>query len=302
VKKFAVSALAIAALAGSAMGQPVRFELRLVPQSGTVTSPAGLGVTDLAATPNIGANADRTRRFELQYRVLDLDPNDFDFLTGNPFVAAGLTAASINITVGNTTAGSFDRAQISRFEATTNTPTTPPSSTDQSGLPTPASAAGRAGLHAPYRGGLQNANDNTLPANGRIVTNAAFPAATGGTPAGPVTTGIMGFVPLSISQNNQGAVNFGSDNMAWFGLYSFTFTAANGFGGSGTNVTITAAAEADPNTANSFAWFNDGFAVPVTSGNSTSATQTFQVSAIPAPGAFALLGLGGLIAGRRRRN
>jgi len=26
------------------------------------------------------------------------------------------------------------------------------------------------------------------------------------------------------------------------------------------------------------------------------------VSAIPAPGAFALLGLGGLIAGRRRRN
>gem|GEM_PF-1576236 len=286
MKKFAVSALAIAALAGSAMGQPVRFELRLVPQSGTVTSPAGAGVIDLAATPNIGANADRTRRFELQYRVLDLDPNDA------VFVPAGLAAASINITVGNTTAGSFDRAQLSRFEASTNTPTTPPSSPDLSGLPTPAAAAGRAGLHAPYRGGLSNANDNTLPANGRIVTNAAFPAANPGgmppTPAGPVTTGIMGLLPLSISQPNQGNVNIGSDNTAWFGLYSFTFTAADGFGGSGTNVTITAAAEADPNTANSFGWFNDGTAVPVTSGNAVDAIVTFSISALSPPGACCL--------------
>lgn len=276
MKKFTVSALAVAALAGSAIAQPVRMEFRIVPQTGTPPATVNDGPLTTAGTPITLSGTERTQRYELQYRILDLIPNDDVF-------PAGLTAAEIDITVSNPASGSFARAQLSRFEAQL-AGTVPPTTSDSSGLPSGA-AIGRAGLHSPYRGGMSNQNDNTLPANGTPDVRAGV-------------VGIFSVLPLAISQTNQGNPDVGSPNDAWFGLYSFTFTAADLFSGS---VTITAQAKADPNTQNSFGYFNDGMAVPVTSSNSVPGVTHLNIVAIPAPGAAALVGLGGLVAFRRRR-
>jgi len=244
------------------------MEFRCVRQSGTpnVTPP---GVVDEAIIANLAVQPGSTTRFELQYRILDLNLSD-------AIVPAGLSAASINILSSNAAAGTFTRAQLSRAEAQNAAPAVPPTSPDTSGLPT-GTASVRAGLHAPFRGGLSDSNNNTLPANGTIAAN-----------------GITGILPLTISESGQGNPDAGADNNAWYGLYSFNFVA-----GAGGTTTITAAAVPDPNTGNTFGYFNSGAAVPLNSANSTGCTQLITV--VPAPGALALLGMGGLIAGRRRR-
>lgn len=273
MKKFAVSALAIAALAGAAHAQPVRLEFRLVPQTGTPPAAVTDSALTTPATPITLSGTSRTQRYELQYRVLDLNTADNVF-------PAGLSAAQINITASSPTAGTFARAQLSRFERQTNNATTPPSSPDNSGLPLGGSSTGT-GLHSPFRGGMADQNNNDLPANGTVAPN-----------------GILSILPLTISQPNQGNELIGSPNTAWWGLYSFTFTAADLFGG---DITITAEAQADPNSGNRFGWFSDGAAVPEQSTNATAGVTHLRIVAIPAPGTAALVGLGGLVAFRRRR-
>jgi uncharacterized protein (TIGR03382 family) len=276
VKKFVVSALAVAALAGSALGQaqPVRLEFRIVPQTGTVTTPAGTGIVDSALTtaPGPTLTSGSVQRYALQYRVLDLDPSDA------VNVPAGLSACSINITISGAggAGGSLAAAQLTRFQAQLAN-TTPPASPDVSGLPTGAAAV-RTGMNTPYRGGFSDANNNALPSNGTVVPG-----------------GITGILPLAISQTNQGNANNGIDNTAWYGLYTFNLTVGTVAG----NYTVTAEATADPGSGNRFGWFNDGVAVPAQSANATTGVTHFRI--VPAPGAFALLGLGGLVAGRRRR-
>jgi len=129
-------------------------------------------------------------------------------------------------------------------------------------------------MHRPFRGGIPAPSpNNTHPSNGTIAAN-----------------GITGITPLTLSQPDQGNNNPGE----WYGLYSFEFAYA-----SGGPIVFTAEFIADPNTGNRYAFFNDGNPSPV---QSTSATPgTITVPAVPAPGAMALLGLGGLMAGRRRR-
>jgi len=273
VKKFAVSALAIAALAGSAFGQaPVRLELRILPETGTVTSPAGAGIVQGAPTSAPGPTlaSGTVQRYQLQYRVLDLDPNDA------VNVPAGLSAASINITLNNAAGGTLAQAQLTRHAAQLAGSAAPPSP-DLTGLPT-GTAIARRGLHAPFRGGFADQNNNALPSNGTVAAN-----------------GIINILPLTISQPNQGNANNGIDNNIWYGLYSFNLTV----GGTAGAYTITAEATPDVNTGNRFGWFNDGTAVPVQSSNATTGVTHFSI--VPSPGAFALLGLGGLVAGRRRR-
>ena len=48
-------------------------------------------------------------------------------------------------------------------------------------------------------------------------------------------------------------------------------------------------------------WVGNGYGAAGTSGTWTGTVTLHGVSAVPAPGAMALLGLGGLVAGRRRR-
>jgi len=149
VKKFAVSALAIAALAGSAFGQePVRLELRIIPQTGVLPATVSDLPQTTAGSPINFTAVGQAQRYELQYRVLDLDPSD-----GNN-IPAGLSAASINITVSSAVAGTIGRAQISRAENGQIAGNDRPQNPDTTGLPTPAAASGRQGLHAPFRGGL----------------------------------------------------------------------------------------------------------------------------------------------------
>jgi hypothetical protein len=299
VKKFVVSALAIAALAGSAVGQ-VRFDLRIVAQTGNPTTAPSL-VTDDATQPDSAANRQTVagaKRFELQYRLVDLDTND-------AIHPAGLTTATINITLSNPAAGTLDRALLSTAEAGAGA--RPPRTIGQAAPfngttdTTVAATSGVRGVHSPFRGGFTMSTDNSLAANGILSNN--------GTATGPTNlipgNQILSILPLSLSQNNQGLAGFdltgdGSGPFIaggeWYGLYSFTFIPAAGFGG---DFQIVATAPRDSATNNSFGYFNDGSAIPVQSGNSTDGTAFLRI--VPAPGSFALIAMGGLIAGRRRR-
>ncbi len=53
---------------------------------------------------------------------------------------------------------------------------------------------------------------------------------------------------------------------------------------------------------NAAVWLGNGYGASGTSGTFTGSVTLRGVSEVPAPGAFALLGLGGLAAARRRRN
>lgn len=273
MKKFAVSALAIAALAGTALGQgtstnQVRLELRLVSQIGTPSNPAS-PVTSFDRAD--GRHEDSSsglgvaRRFEVQYRLVDLDGND-------AFVPAGLTSGNLRIVA---TGGTLERAILSKNEARNPSGGLPPVGqsvnldTDNSVISGTATAF--RGLHAPYRGGVPApAPNNDNAANGVFSAGNSV---------------LSGITPLSLSQTDQ-------NDGGWYGLYSFNFLPTAGSG------TVDVSFDADAMTGNRFGFFTDGDPVPVTSPVAQGDTNTILV---PAPGAMALLGLGGLIAGRRRR-
>jgi hypothetical protein len=273
MRTLAVSALVCGALAGAAGGQgpPVRLEFRCVPQIGTPGTMAGPpGVVDVVPTPaNIVLMVEEVQRFELQYRVLDLNPAD-------TIVPAGISAAWINITSGNPPVGSYAPALLSRFERQTNTPLELPGPVDTSGPPTPAGSiiSMSVGLHRPLREGTTK---HGFVPNGSIVSN-----------------GITGILPLAIAAPNQGNVNIGADNTAWYGLYSFNFTAA-----ARGATTFSVMAMPDVNTGNTFGYFNDGVVVPLNSPNSVPCSQ--RITVIPAPGALAILCAWGVTVFRRRR-
>lgn len=276
MKKFAVSALAIAALAGTALGQgtstnQVRLELRLVAQTGTPSNPASTVTSvDAAQHPDTSSGLGVARRFEVQYRLVDLDTND-------AFNPAGLTSGNLRIVA---TGGTLERAILSRAEArnpTSGSPALPSVATSVNLDPDNFIISGNAtigafrGLHAPYRGGIP------APApNNDNAANGVFSAG---------NTVLSGITPLSLTQTDQ-------NDGGWYGLYSFNFLPTAGAG----NVAISF--DADAMTGNRFGFFTDGDPVPVTSPVAQGDSATILV---PAPGAMALLGLGGLIAGRRRR-
>jgi len=288
MKKVLLSAMVVAALTGSAMAQnDARFELRLVRQIGTPGNPGSSNpVVDVADPLNtVACVAGDTLRFELQYRIFDLNIDDDN-------IPAGLSSATINIVSAG---GTLLRAQLSRNEG--GSVATNPVSPDASGLPTgtttttdPAFSgpnSARRGLHAPFRGGMANASLNDLPSNG-IVNVDANPDPGLYAPGSGNT--LLSITPLAIAQPNQGT-SVGAES-TWYGLYSFNYVCGSA------NDQILVSAVADAQTGNRFGYFADGNPVPVTSNN---AIGGFYNIVVPAPGAAALLGLGGLIAARRRR-
>ncbi len=292
MKNVVLSAMIVAALAGTASAQAVRLELRIVRQSGLLPAV----ITDIDNNASVITTPGTSLRFEVQYRIIDLFPS-----TGGAddlIYPAGLTALQFDIR--SDTDGRFEKARISRNENLAGE--VPPTSSDASGNPVPASSAGRRGLHSPFRGGMQTSNVNEYPANGTFLNGNGvavldIDSVVPGNQAGNDSTqgdAIQDIVPLSISQNNQGSefAASGDQSSQWYGLYSFDFIAGS------SNTFVRALIDADPVTFNSFGFFNDGAAVPVTSGNSVNAA--YQVI-IPAPGTVALLGLGGLLVARRRR-
>lgn len=290
MKKVAVfSAVALLALAGSANAQSslggATLELRIVPVDGT----AATGLTRPGANADVLAtDSNRTRRFEVQYRIVD--PNG---------IAAGLSSMQFNITSslsGGTVGRTVDRAALTRFQGQTGN-----LNPGNTGLPvsvggsdtTGASATGHTGLHRPYRGGVPApAPNNNNAANGIPVLGVAGAPSVG-------NPGINLITPLALSQTDQNDGGF-------YGLYSFTVTVGDSSLGTDSDndgfviVNLSAAAIPDGQTGNAWGGFEDGNPVPQTSTLRSNGSASFRVE-IPAPGSLALIGLGGLVATRRRR-
>lgn len=310
MKKFAVSAFAVAMVAGSAVAQlaPVHMDLRIVRQTGgSPPNVPGSGtanaIVDVDANSSFTTSPGAVLRFEVQYRLLDNQ--------GGANALAGLSGLQMDITSSTTTAA-LSRAILSGAEIAPSIPARPPRTPGQPAADpwlNPATAPFRdtsgvgnnplvppnnergTGVHAPFRGGFSTSGDNNLPANGVI---------------SPL--GILGITPLTISQSNQGKAGFSTrqdttdpDNPVdtdflaggeWYGLYSFLVTVGSA------NVDLVAHSTPDAATGNRFAFWHDGQAVPPTS---TDATDGFYHLIVPAPGAAALMGLGGLLVARRRR-
>jgi hypothetical protein len=110
---------------------------------------------------------------------------------------------------------------------------------------------------------------------------------------------IAGTDPIEAPEGNPFAtsvVTNGSPS-AWANLYAFNYTAPNG----ATQGSVTATGFLNIMSSISFQDVNGGQWI-ANQLSSVSAAQTFTFSwTIPTPGAAALLGLGGLVAGRRRR-
>lgn len=283
MKNLAVlSAVALLAAAGAANAQSslagATLELRIVPVDGTAAG----GLTRPGANADVGLNdTNRTRRFEVQYRIND--PNG---------IAAGLSSMQFNITgtlVGGSGVGfALDRAELTRFQGQTGN--LQPGNTGLAVSPggsdtTGASTIGHRGLHRPFRGGIPApAPNNNNPANGII-------------PIGAQAINLI--TPLALSQSDQNDGGF-------YGLYSFTVDVGpanagidpdnDGFA----NILLVASPVADGQTGNRWGGFEFDNPVPQTSQNAINGVANVRVE-IPAPGSLALVGLGGLLAARRRR-
>jgi hypothetical protein len=294
MKKSAVftSIAALLAVAGSAFAQTgaaaaARLELRIVPVN-TSTGANGLNLAYQGDTQHdtvavSDALLARQRRFEVQFRIVEG--------AGFEGFIASLASFQMNITAslsnGTLSTIGFDRAVLTLKQAR-SAPS--PSSldavgaTDTSGNATGPNA-GKAGLHNVWRGGMSpsSAAGNTLPSNGILLAN-----------------GIGLVTPLTLSE--QGATAPSNDVNAWYGLYSFNVTVGDATPGPGpVTVNLTAAAVADAQTGNAWGAYEFGDPIPRTSINATAGHASFDVEAIPAPGAVALMGLGGLLVARRRR-
>jgi hypothetical protein len=247
--------LALAALACAgvpcAFADPVRLELRIVPQSGVPgvlcvydDPPTPLGTADPPreawASPNIA------RRFEVQYRLIDTDASD-------GVSPAGLQSATLNILAASSTAGLWGRALLSISEGQPDAAaaSTPPEPIDCSGLPIQPALRPR-GLHQPFRTLLTGADPSEDTDNG------AF------SPAGLSTIAATAAGP----PHQQAG--------AWFGLYTFEFTPSATFTGS---LTITAASA--PSLGAAYRWYDTlGVIHPVAPASPpTSATITVRVPA-----------------------
>jgi hypothetical protein len=290
MKKFAVlSAVGMLALAGAAYGQgeaaaAATLKMRIVPvddAGGVLTFQNDTAHNDVLVT-DLGTN--RIRRFSVQYQIQEG--------AGFEGIIASLASMQFNVTGsvagGNIVNWGFDRAALSRAQGSN----TVGIAALDSGDPAPASDAtgattgtfaGVTGLHRAWRGGLSPATaaGNALPSNGTIAAN-----------------GIFLITPLSLTQLNQFPAN---DPAAWYGLYDFTVIVGDNTGPGDAIVNLMAAPVADAQTGNSWGGYEDGDTIPRTSRNSMTTGASFRVEAIPAPGSLALVGLGGLIAARRRR-
>lgn len=309
MKKIVVlSAAAVMALAGSALAQNgAQLQLRFVPETGGFGAASPITAWPTTATAAINGpvafntTTFRTIRLRLDYRVVDTNP-------GDAIVTAGLVAGNLNITSaatgtvapGNTTVGPSAITGRENGQTSNPNPTatgTGTSSNNWVGNDTTA-ASTRTGLAGTFRGGFTDPNNNAEASNG-VVTGLS----------------ILSIVPTAISQHHQDEAGFddGSGGAAyplaggapgagqqteWYTLYVLTVAAATASNGT---LTLTAAFQPDVGTGNAFGYFITSTNVPQTSTNAQSASITINIPGVPAPGSVALLGMGGLLAARRRR-
>lgn len=233
----------------SALGQSARLELRIVPQSGV---PGLLCVYDDPPTPLGSFDPPReawvspniAKRFEVQYRLVDID-------VGDDLVPRGLRSVSIDIATAAASAGLWGRGLLSVGEGEPGVDSgSPPDAVDCSGLPI-APVLRKRGLHQPYRGALSGADPSEDADNGAFQPQ-----------------GLTAITALTIGPPGQAPG-------AWFGLYTFEFTPASTFAGS---LTITAALAASPSTT--FQWY-DSLGVIHTATSAAAAIITVRAPATP---------------------
>lgn len=286
MKTVALSVLAVLAAAGSATAQlpgdaaaAATLKMRIVPVDVTSASPLNLSYQGDNTHNTVGAtDTNRTRRFEVQYQIQE--GAGFEF-----FIAS---LASMQFSVGASVAGgslpapTMSRAVLTANQAAANS-VLPVTSPDLSGNAAGPANVNRQGLHGVWRGGLSPATQagNTLPANGTIAGSS-----------------INLITPLTLTQLNQLPAN---NTAAWYGLYSFEVTVGANGGPTDSIVTTAITVAVDAQTQNAWGAYEDADPIPRTSRLFMTQSASFAVEAVPAPGALALIGLGGLVAGRRRR-
>lgn len=261
--------LLIAALCATrAHAQPttrVRLELRLIAQVGTPGAPGGVQSFEVQTHPDIGSPMDVARRFEVQYRLMDLDQTD-------QIVPAGLASARLRLTVTNARLG---RAGLSQIESGSPAVGLPPVSqpvnlaTDFS----PAAANGSAGLHRPFRDGIPAPEpNNEHPSNGVIDA---------------LQTTISEISPLALFRTDQYAPT--DPEGGWYGLYSFNMFPL------GALWFLSLTADLDSATNSRFAFFSDDQSEPVLGVTAIGDTAI----GVPGPGPAVLMVLAA--AAHRRR-
>lgn len=252
---------AVVALSGMAHAQiglttdKVRLECRIVSQLGTPDAAEGVLSFDTEVHPDVDGEIGVPRRFELQYRLIDLDAND-------AFEPRGLLAGQIRLTA---VGGTLHRAALSRFEAGNPSAGIPPLPSvampvnlnpDTSG----PSANGARGLQRPYRGSIPApAPNNDHPTNGVVEAGGST---------------ISGIVPLVLSAPDQYAPS--DSGGGWFALYSFEFTPNSGV------ASVAVDLDADSQTGNRFAFFAYDLLVPVSSPSVTTDMVTVRTVALGA--------------------
>jgi hypothetical protein len=234
------------------------------------------GSAHLPLEPGDGAGGGAIRRFEVQYRLVDLDP-------GDSFVPAGLVSCLFDLSFSGGGNAFLQRAILSRSENRPGSAWVPAVSPDLSGPQTGLFAPPNEsrGLHRPF---YRSSPEIPVFPNNDAPENGVFAPGPGGPnqaihniyadviSAGPVD----GFLPQT-----------------WFGIYTFEFVAGESLG---TPVTLTAAVQT-ASTGNNYAFWNANRPeVPVTSSNSTDGIATI---AIPSPGTACIFLLG--ICNRPRR-
>jgi hypothetical protein len=270
VKKIVLSALALAAAAGVANAQTLEY--RIVERfNDTVVDQADAAPTASAGT--VGTAADKTLWFVVQARVTGLAGGAGDFTVHG----LGGFAGAVNITTGGG-GGSF---KATGTAGTGGNPTnnSPSNFYPASGAPNPGFGTGAA-LYSPFR----LVSDLGAGGNGTRASVAAnaltdIVGATGGAALANLTDGIF--------DNSNWGVN------TWVNVYTFQYdvTAFNAR-------TVTFQTSFVGST-----FFNavDGSGVPNAIPFQGESQGSYTVTITPAPGAAALLGLGGLLAARRRR-
>ena len=288
MKTVALSVVAVLAVAGGAQGQAATaaatLNMRLVPVDVTSVSPLNLSYqNDTVHNTVADADSNRTRRFEVQYQITEG--------AGFEGVIASLASMQFSITSsvvgGSLATPALDRAILTLRQARTSTANNaiiPVSPTDTSGNSTGVNA-GRRGLYASYRGGISpiapDTTGNTLPSNGILAPGA-----------------INLITPLTLAALDQAPNDYPGE---WFGLYAFEVTVGQNLSAADAIVNLAIAPAVDAQTGNAWGAYEAG-PIPRTSQNFSVSGGSFAVEGvIPAPASVALIGLGGLVATRRRR-
>lgn len=283
--------LAVAGLmatSGAAFGQNsanYSLELWLAARDTTTPIPASGAwtgtVSDAAGPVVIGPG--QTVRLEIRYRIID--SNGFD----DGFASQGLIASSLNVTTGLSSAfGSFLRpGSANDFGArlTNNQRGGVSQSGTMPAFPNDSSNSSVApinfGLHGPFRTGVFP-NSNGVEVPGQLAISNVL----------PISTSSPGHVAFD-DQGNQ--------TSTFWAIYSFNYTAP-AVVNSAFTVPITVTAAGDTTLISLLNLDSGGEINNFTLGTAQRTfSTTLNVQVTPAPGAAALLGLGGLVATRRRR-